>query len=109
MPCNLTSNWLETARNKLPCGYASLTVEHLRSLQIAFQIEWLLCECPTILDSDEDPTCNIAGSETLTRLYNKVSCGEVLSTIEIEWAQAMIYLKQKECCEQNNYGYGEPV
>lgn len=101
MDCtDLTSNWLEQVKNLLLCGpNGSLSVEQLITAQIGLEIEHLLCECSTILDDDRAASCNINNSITLSTIYDKIKCGETLTSIEVEWAKAMLQLKWIECCE----------
>lgn len=99
MPCNIENNWLEEIKQKLSCGLSRIPVEQLKSASIGFQIEALLCKCPTILDSEQEPSCNISSDLKLSQIYNRLKCGTLLTEAQIQWAQSNIFIKQKECCE----------
>ncbi len=100
MPCDVTSsNWLTDIKAKLACGLSNIPVEQMVSASIGFQIEALLCKCPTILDDEGGPACDISAGLTLSGIYERLKCGTVLTAAQISWAQANIFIKQKDCCD----------
>lgn len=105
MPCDVTSsNWLTDIKAKLACGLSNIPVEQMASASIGFQIEALLCKCPTILDGEGGPSCNIDSGLTLSGIYSRLKCGTLLTAAQQAWAQANIFIKQKECCDVADAG-----
>jgi hypothetical protein len=100
MNCNITStNWLQEISQKITCGISTIPMDQLRVANIGLQIESLLCKCPTILDAEADPSCNIAGWMNLSQIYDRIKCGKMLTEAEMLWAQTNIFIKEKECCD----------
>lgn len=100
MACDISNgnNWLETMKTLLSCSIENISIEQIKTASIGLQIEELLCLCPDILDEDVEATCGLTRQTTLTRLFDRIKCGSVLSETEIQWAQANIYIKKTECC-----------
>lgn len=103
MSCDIINgNWLDAYKSAIKCGINTFTVEQMRSANIGLKIERALCNCPNILNEESTSSCNVEGGTTLSFIYNKVKCGNVLSEIEIQWATSMILIKEIDCCE-NGY------
>lgn len=100
MSCNIESlNWLDQAKQKLLCGLGIYTVEQLKTINIGLKIEKLVCNFRDALDEDNASSCVISTSVTLSQIYNRIKCGETLSELEREWAEANILIKEIEGCE----------
>jgi hypothetical protein len=103
MNCNITpTNWLQEISQKIACGISTIPMDQLRVANIGLQIESLLCKCPTILDAEAEPSCNIAGWMNLSQIYDRIKCGKMLTEAEMLWAQTNIFIKEKECCDQTD-------
>lgn len=100
MSCNLEStNWLDQAKQKLSCGLEAFTCEQLRTIVIGLKIEKLLCNFRDALYEDTETQCVVSSSLSLSNIYDRIKCGEVLNELERNWAEANILIKEIEGCE----------
>jgi|JI10StandDraft_1071094.scaffolds.fasta_scaffold1736844_2 hypothetical protein len=101
MACDVSTNWLTTTKDKLSCfPSGNFTVEELLTIDIGLKLELLLCEVPTALDEDTAATCTVTTGNTLSKVLERIRCGEVLSELEREWCNVNITLKRLQLCEE---------
>ena len=100
MSATITLNWLESFKNNLKCGpFPSKTsnpfAEMLTGL-VGLHIEYLLCKCPTALDTDEVFPND---KDSLKYWYEQIKCGQLFESDAQAWAVfAMAENKLLECC-----------
>lgn len=83
MTPTVEKNWLVTARSIAQCG--GLKDFELKSLEIGNAYDLLYAVEPSVI-----PTSAEEGNLTLLSLYNKITCGTLLSETEYHWARAEI-------------------
>lgn len=77
----ITSNWLTEAKIRIACVGNIFSSLQMRNIELANNIEALLERDPSIFDP-------IPTGYSLLQIYNRIKCGEMLSSYEVEHAKA---------------------